>query len=250
MSDVDVTTLRPSAVVSGLPAGADGRSSAERAALHRLRWYMHLRWAGVAVIYAATVTAHQIGHYNYSLTTGNVIAPVVIVYNVAIWRAVSRWWRRPPVRWQLSYRLLGNAQCSADLLLLAIGLHLAGGVENPGMIFPVAVLVVAGLVLSPLDSVLQGIFVCAVVDGIVAAEATGHLGHEYLGFLRPELVTDGAYVTAFLVVWDTAVLFVLALVVFLATRLRRREAALAELYDRERDTVRRLEEVDPPKAHL
>jgi len=50
---------------------------------------------------------------------------------------------------------LGNAQCSLDLLVLTIGIHFGGGIESWGLFEPVAVLVVAGLVLSERDSVFQ-----------------------------------------------------------------------------------------------
>jgi hypothetical protein len=84
----------------------------ERAALVRLRWYMLLRWSGVVVLYSSGLLAREIGHYHYSLTASNVLAPFVVVYNVAVWRLVTSWTRRPPADWHRAYRVLGNVQAA------------------------------------------------------------------------------------------------------------------------------------------
>ena len=91
---------------------------------------MLLRWAGVVVLYGASLAAHQLGHYRTSLAAGNVIAPFVIVYNVLVWRFIVAWTRRPPQNWRRAYRLLGNGQCTADLTVLVIGLHLTAGLKE------------------------------------------------------------------------------------------------------------------------
>src|SRR2546430_9715757 len=99
----------------------------ERAALVRLRWYMLLRWSGVVVLYTSGLLAREVGHYHYSLTASNVLGLVVVAYNVAVWRLVTAWTSVPPARWQRAYRVLGNVQCSLDLMVLAAALHYPGG---------------------------------------------------------------------------------------------------------------------------
>ena len=209
---------------------------------------MLLRWAGVVVLYGASVLAHQLGHYRTSLAAGNVIAPFVIVYNVLVWRFIVAWTRQPPQNWRRAYRLLGNGQCAADLTVLTIGLHFGGGVETQAVAEIAAVLVVAGLVLSAADSLLQGVYACALLDAVIIGEATGHLSHAPLDVLRPGLVTNRAYVTSVVVLLDIVLLFITAIVVFIAQRIRLREAELTRLYGREREAVERLEELDRMKS--
>src|SRR5438067_8461315 len=122
----------------GSESGTAPAPSEERSAIGRLRWYMLLRWAGVAVLYTGGLTARQAGHYHFSLAASNVLAPLVLVYNVAVWRLTSRWTASPPRRWRTAYRLLGDAQCSADLVVLAIACHFAGGIESFTIIEPIA----------------------------------------------------------------------------------------------------------------
>jgi signal transduction histidine kinase len=220
----------------------------ERAALLRLRWYVLLRWCGVVVFYASGLLAREIGHYHYSLTASNVLAPVAVAYNAVIWRLIRSWSSHPPADWQRTYRVLGNLQCSLDLIVLTGALHYAGGLETWALIEPIAVLVVAGLVLSGRDSVLQGLFTCVLIDAVVGAEASRHLHHVELGFLVPGLVRRPSYVASFMVVYDTVVLFILGVVLLLARQLRHRERELAGMYDRERQSVERLLEADRLKS--
>lgn len=227
---------------------ADAHLSDERRAVQRLRWYMLLRWAGVAVLYSAGVGARLVADLDYSLAAGNVLAPFVVFYNLVVWRLVTRWELAPPDDWERKYRLLGNAQCSLDLTVLAVALHYAGGIESWAAIQPIAVLVVAGLVLSARDSLLQGLFACALVDFVVVAEATGAIDHVDLGVVSPALVTSGRYVAGFVLLYDAVVVFIVFLVVFLTQRLREREVEVTRLYGLEHETVRRLEEVDRLKS--
>ena len=226
----------------------EARFGDERRAVQRLHWYMLLRWAGVAVLYTAGVGARQVGDLDYSLTASNVLAPFVVAYNLVVWRLVTRWEATPPDNWRRAYRLLGNAQCSLDLLVLGIALHYVGGIESWAAIQPIAVLVVAGLVLNGRDSLLQGLFACALVDFVVIAEATRTIDHVELGIVSPALVHSGRYVGAFVLLYDAVVVFIVFLVVFIAQRLREREEEVTRLYGLEHETVRRLEEIDRLKS--
>jgi signal transduction histidine kinase len=220
----------------------------ERRAVQRLRWYMLLRWAGVVVLYTAGVAARTIGDLDYSLTAGNVLAPFVLAYNVVVWRLLVRWERTPPQNWRRAYRVLGNAQCSLDLIVLAAAVHFAGGIESWAVIEPIAVLVVAGLVLSARDSLLQGLFACALVNAVVIAEATRVIDHVDIGKLAEGAVHDARFVAAFVTLYDSVVVFIVFLVVFIAQRLREREDELTRLYALEHESVRRLEELDHLKS--
>ena len=233
---------------AGEPASQSHEYTEERAALVRLRWYVLLRWTGVVVLYTSGLLAREVGHYHYSLRASNVLGLVVVAYNVAVWRLVTAWTSVPPARWQRAYRALGNVQCSLDLMVLAAALHYAGGLETWAVMEPIAVLVVAGLVLPGRDSVFQGLLACALIDGVVLAEATSRVHHVQLGFLVPGLVRRPSYVASFILLYDTVVVFILGLVVLLARQLRTRERELAALYDRERDSVERLVEADRVKS--
>src|SRR5207247_7623493 len=69
-----------------------------------------------------------------------------------------------------------------------------------------------------------------------------------LGVLRPGLVTSRTYVTSVIALLDIVLLFITAIVVFIASRIRLREAELTRLYGREREAVERLEELDRMKS--
>ena len=209
---------------------------------------MLLRWAGVVVLYGATALARTVGDLDYSMAASNLLAPVVLAYNVVVWRLLQRWEESPPANWRRAYRTVGNVQCSLDLVVLAVVLHYVGGIESWGVIQPIAVLVVAALVLNEVDGLLQGLFACVLVDAVVLAEAVGWLPHVETGVIDPGLVTSARFVASFVVVYDIVVLFIVALVVYLGRGLRQREEEVARLYGREHETVRRLEEVDRLKS--
>ena len=233
----------------GIRHRADTLTREDANALERLRWYMLLRWAGVAVLYTSGVVGRLVAGFDYSLAASNVLAPIVLLYNVLVWRQLRIWRDSPPPNWRGAYRALGNLQCSADLLVLTIGLHFGGGIESwGGGLSIVAVLVVAGLVLPSRDSLAQGVLACALFDGVIVLEATGRLSHVSLGVLAPETVRSARFVASVLFGHNAVTLFILTLVVFLAARLRAREAQLAEQYEVERAAAERLRQLDEMKS--
>jgi len=107
---------------------------------------------------------------------------------------------------------------------------------------------VAGLVLSARDSLLQGLFACALVNFVVIAEGTRTIDHVSIGILSDEVVHSGRYIAAFVALYDSVVVFIVFLVVFIAQRLREREEELTRLYGLEHESVHRLEELDRLKS--
>lgn len=221
----------------------------ERRELQRLRWYMLLRWAGVAVLYPMFLATRMVGDFDYSLVPTHVLAAIAAAYNVAVWATLRRWERVPPKRWRVAYRALGNGQAAADLCVLAASLHFAGGIESwAGAFSPIAVIVVAGIVLRPVDGAAQALLACVLFDAVIIAEATGALGRVSLEVVAPGRDFSARYVASAMVAHNVTVLFVGGLVLYLSHRLRRREDELATLYQVERESVRRLEELDRLKS--
>lgn len=92
--------------------------------------------------------------------------------------AVALWRGRVPV-WMLRLSLY------SDVLALGYGMHLSGGVDavSVPLLFPV-IISLAGLILSPVDTVLIAAFSALVYDAVVLAEYLGYLPH-LVSYSRP-----------------------------------------------------------------
>ena len=75
--------------------------------------------------------------------------------------------------------VLTNAQMAVDIVALTVILRFSGGVENPMAIFYLFHVVIAALLLRPLNALLQGSWALLLFAAISVGECAGWISHSY-----------------------------------------------------------------------
>lgn len=102
-----------------------------------------------------------------------------------IWSYIGRTLRRlPDVEAEDETRQMRivwfvNAQMTADLLVLTVLVRFSGGIENPMTIFYLFHMLIAALLLRPLNALLQGCCTLLLFGGVAAGEFSGFLTPHY-----------------------------------------------------------------------
>ncbi len=119
-----------------------------------------------------------------------------------------------------------NFQTSGDLLVLAIILHFAGGIENPFYLYFFFQMVIASTLVSPLDSYLQATFALFLMAITACFECVGILPHYPLeGFIGEDLYQNKFYVLVSVVVFGTTSYLIVYLTISISSALRKQEEA-------------------------
>lgn len=142
----------------------------------RIQWLCRLRWMAIgSVAIAAAIAARLHLHLHYPAIYG--IAGVLAAYN-GVCHAYVRGASFRDVRTPQRVVVISvNAQIAADLLMLALLLHFAGGVENPLAFFFVFHMIIASILLSRCSAYVHAAFASALWWGVVLLEHAGVLRH-------------------------------------------------------------------------
>jgi signal transduction histidine kinase len=196
----------------------------------RIEWLCRLRWmATVSVAIAAAIASRLDLDFHYPAIYA--IAGVLAAYN-AVCHAYVRSARFRDLRTPHRVAVISvNAQISADLLLLALLLHFAGGVENPLAFFFVFHMIIASILLSPRSAYVQAALASALWWGVTILEHIGVLRHYAIWPLAGDRVPLES--TEFALAAPAALTVTLFAAVYLtstiAQRLREHEAEVAKL---------------------
>lgn len=195
------------------------------------RWLIRLRWLAAAGIVVAAMVAG--GPLGYPIPVWDLVALGVLVaaYNELLREAEKRLPRGEGQRYRAAM-VLANVQIAADLIALALLVHLAGGVENPFAAYFVFHTIIASTLLPRAAAFAQATLASTLYAAVVFGEHFGYLSHNRIFAAR------GPDYTLLDVAGHVAVLgSVLYATVYLTStitqRLRQREqelaAALAEV---------------------
>ncbi|MDP2959625.1 MAG: HAMP domain-containing sensor histidine kinase [Longimicrobiales bacterium] len=120
--------------------------------------------------------------------------------------------------------LLASAQIAVDLVLLAVLLHFAGGVENPLWVFLIFHVIVASILLSVPATYAVATLGVLLMAAVALGESSGVLPHHALeGYWLPEGYLDPALVAAQVFLLGVTLFVGAYLGNSIAGRLRRRE---------------------------
>jgi signal transduction histidine kinase len=138
------------------------------------RQLVRLRWVAVGGISAVTAVSSWLGLIDTGIPI-LVVAGIIAVYNLALWRAAGRVGARASV----ARRLLG-CQFGMDLIALTALLHFAGGIENPFVAYYVFLVMLGGLICSKREgyALAAGAFVLFAATALL--EYAGWLQHHHL----------------------------------------------------------------------
>ncbi len=198
--------------------------------IERLEWFILLRWATVAFIITAAVSAELFFHISLPLSAVVLTTAFIALYNIFLWAYLRRIKKSSLVVVDLPSRALRMCivQALLDIGALFFLIHLLGGVENPFIFYFIFHTVISSTLLPKRWSYAQAFTVSSVMGFIVFAEYRGIIEHHSLGnFVTEDLYRNPRYVTAVFIVFSSSIIFTTFIATSISEKLRRRELELA-----------------------
>jgi signal transduction histidine kinase len=176
-------------------------------------WLIRLRWLGVLCIVLVTFVSSRILEITVCEFSLYIVSAAFLLLNILyrLWLMRIKLYKdRDPTR---PLRVFTNFQISLDFFVLTLLLHFSGGIENPFIVYFIFHMVMASIVLTPLESYLQASFAWSLVILLATLEYLSIIQHHPLeGFFTPGLFESRIYLfgtglvfisTSFLVVYIT-----------------------------------------------
>ncbi len=219
----------------------------EEELLHRLGWFIRVRWLFLAGLAAAIVTGALAFRAEFPAWRTAAVGGVVLFYN-GVFLLHHRFLRHRTIPDLTTSRIEAVLQIGLDLLALTSLIHFVGGAESPFVGFYLFHTILGSMLLSRRDAWLVGIAAFALFLAVVALEYTRVLLHHHLAALSEVCRYDHA---PFLVVVCAAFLITLFSVISITssivTSLRMRER---ELVVTQRALVKKSEDLAQANATL
>lgn len=209
--------------------------------LQRAHWLIRLRWIAAACVAAGTYVFGSVVGIAMHSPALYCIAAVLAIYNLTVF-LLLHWLER--TNGQLSrstVKKIINVQICTDLLILIVLLHFSGGVENPFAFFFIFHMIIAGILLSVLESYLQATFAVLLFGLMILLEYSGIIPHYCLkGFISDCSHADKTFVLGVFFVFALTLYLVVYMATYIAVRLKRAEQAAREANDqlREKDRIK------------
>jgi signal transduction histidine kinase len=235
-------------------AGPPAILPATQELIARIGWYIRLRWVAVGAIVVFVETIRRVLPLQLHLQLLYGVVGVLAAYNLVMAIAFHRMRVRdrredraaatgavrigpvarlllPPLPAGLAYgrtagaaAVFANLQILVDLLLLALLLHAAGGIENPARVFFLFHVIIASILLSRRATYAHATIGLVLITAVALLELRGMLPHYALnGPWRPDAFQDPRLVGAQLLVLAITLYATAYAGTTIAARLRRRE---------------------------
>lgn len=210
-------------------------------------WFIRLRWLAVIGSFGAYLIGKFV--FNLLLLDFYIIGLIIFIvaYNTLFYFYDRHLWaKKKDITVTRSYHFFVHLQIFLDLVSLAALLHFTGGIENPFFFYFVFHMIIASILLRPVDSFIQATIAVVLINCVLFGEATGTLNHHPLG-LFPQI---GEYFTnfSFVTIYSIAICSTLYFAVFMATsitrQLRQKERDLHSITERLREQTRQLIEAN------
>ena len=207
-------------------------------AMVRHRWFIRLRWLFVLAAFVLLLL-------EYLLTAGAARHPAVVICIVVLgltnvnWTLIGQSLLREPKDLEIGSpglvtRIIwfANAQMTSDILLLTIILRYSGGIENPMVVFYLFHMLIAALLLRPVNALLQGLWTLGLFSGLAMGECFGWISPHYSFlpyFAEFDLHTNHVFVSIEIGVLATAIFGALYFTLQISSRLDEQEQSLREV---------------------
>lgn len=222
--------------------------------LVRQQWFVRLRWIIVGSTLALLIAERSM--FPESVRPWPVAGSLVAlgVLNV-VWMLVGRRLLERQENGADVGRVVGfvNAQMFADLLILTVLLRYSGGVENPMSMFYLFHVLMAALLLRPLNALLQGLWALVLFGSLAIAEALEWVSPHYAPLATTEGIlphTDVNYVAAALVVLAAGVFGTLYFTLQISARLDEQERDLARSNQALKEAHRAMEQLHARRSRF
>ena len=204
-------------------------------------WLIKLRWIAIVYVVVGTYVADNILAISLHDAALYIIATVLILYNIAVFILLKRLEQNNSHVPCKAVKRIINLQICTDLLLLTVILHFSGGIENPLVFYFVFHMIIASILLSPLESYLQATFAVLLFGLLVLLEHTGLIPHYCLTDFVPHCLQEkGLYVLGTFFVFSTALFLAVYMANYIAIRLKKTEQAYrqANIMLEEKDRIK------------
>jgi len=210
--------------------------------VQRAQWLIRMRWIAIAFLAAITFFCSNILKIELQDLPIYCIVVLLAIYNTLMLLLLNHVIKtRKEVPYYAVKRII-NVQISADLLILTVLLHFAGGIENPFVFFFIFHMVIASILLSVKESYLHAAFATLLLGLLVLLEHTGKIEHHCLkeGFIPQCLQQKGMFVFGTYAVFTVAMFLMVYMASYVAVRLRHAEQARkqANVLLREKDRIK------------
>ncbi len=191
----------------------------------RLGWLVRLRWlAAVGIVVFGTFAGMVLG-FPIPLPHLVWLAVTVAVYNLLFYLLL----RSQRSLNQRRAAQLAHAQITADLLALAVLVHLTGGIENPFAAYFVFHMIIASILMTRYAALAHATLACLLFGAVIFLEGRGFISHLHLrGIADPDLFQSPAAWWVF-AVWASVLYITTFLASSIAGRLHERERELEQL---------------------
>ena len=153
--------------------------------VRRAFWLMRLRWLAIAGVVAAVFLADRLVEIPLAVMPLYGIAALLAIYNFTVMLLLNHFTLNHHEQPRPAVKRIINFQMSADLFFLTLLLHFSGGVENPFVVYFVFHMILASILLSPLESYLQATLATVLLLLMTQLEYYGVIDHYYLaGFCK------------------------------------------------------------------
>ena len=207
-----------------------GAARVARARLEELRqrnrWLAGLRWLAVAGLAAATLVAASALRLTVPAAALYATAAALAAYNAALLVIMRGAPSGSPERQLRRETALATFQIAADLVILTVTLHFAGGIENPFFLYFIFHMIIASILLSRRASFHIATFAVALFVSLTAAERFGVIEHHAIWRTPTMLYEDALYSFAVAAAFASAMYLAVYFAGSIVQRLRARDAEL------------------------
>ncbi|MBM4028347.1 MAG: HAMP domain-containing histidine kinase [Planctomycetes bacterium] len=209
--------------------------------IQRAYWLIWLRWVAIVTLAGATFVAGEVLGVTLATSRLYLVSGLLLVYNFVLYDLLRYWtWGgKEPAPAKIGAIL--TFQISADLLILATILHLAGGIENPFVFFFVFHMIIASILGSQGQSYLQATLAVLLFGGLVLLEGAGIVPHHSLtGFAAHGLHDNWTFVLGYLFVFSVTLYLVVYMTTSISAQLRAHQEELEKANEQleEKDQVK------------
>lgn len=200
--------------------------------VERLFWLIQLRWIAVGSVLAVNTFAFRVLQMELPFRALYLTSLFLAGYNLIFYLIAGR------VKWA---NTVANLQIALDLLVLAVLLHFAGGIENPFMFYFIFHIIIASILLPRWASFLQATLAVLLFLMVGGMEYCGLIPHYPLrGFAPAILYLNPFYIFGVSFVFISTLYIAVYMATSIATQLREREKNLrdANLLLEEKDRIK------------
>lgn len=209
--------------------------------LRRAYWLIRLRWLAIIGLCLAIFVASNILKIAMQVRMLYGLSALLVVYNVIVLLVLNYFRKADENLFPKAVKKIINIQMSADLVILTLLLHFAGGVENPFMLYFVFHMIIASVLLSSKESYLQATLAVSMLTMMVLFEYKGIIQHYCLeGFVVHDIHADGFYAFGTVGVLSSTLYLVVYMTSSISTKLRKQEQGfwLANVELKQKDRIK------------